>query len=82
MARTGGSMVKASTGLRAQLPTLRRLAWTLIADILLGIVAIRVWQTDDPTAISNLIGVVFVLLVGAADISWEMLTEVSAELRP
>ena len=82
MARTGRGLFNAKTGLRAQLPTLRRLAWTLVADVLLGVVAIRIWQTADPTAIANLIGVIFVLLVGAADISWEMLTEVSAEIRP
>jgi hypothetical protein len=59
-------------------PTLRRIGWTAVADVILGFTAWRIWATaGEAVVISNLIAVVFVLLIGAADIAWEMLTEVS-----
>lgn len=60
--------------------TIRRIGWTVVADIVLAFTAWRLWATAGAAAvIVNLVIVVFVLLIGAADISWEMLTEVSAE---
>ena len=57
------------------LPTLRRIGWTAVADVILAFTAWRLAQTAGEAAvISNLVAVVFVLLLGAADISWEMLT--------
>lgn len=63
--------------------TLRRIGWTAVADALLLFTAWRIWDSAGEAAVvSNLVVVVLVLLLGAADISWEMLTEVSAEARP
>jgi hypothetical protein len=62
--------------------TIRRIGWTVVADVVLAFTAWRLWTTAGAAAvIVNLVIVVFVLLIGAADISWEMLTEVSAEGR-
>ena len=56
-------------------PTLRRIGWTAVADVILAFTAWRIAQTGGEAAvIANLVVVVFVLLLGAADISWEMLT--------
>lgn len=64
---------------RNRLPTLRRIGWTAIADAILAFTAWRIWQSAGGAAvIANLTVVVFVLLVGAADIAWEMLTELRA----
>lgn len=63
---------------RSMLPTFRRIGWTAVADVILAFTAGRIWQTSGAAeVIPNLIAVVFVLLIGAADIAWEMLTEVS-----
>lgn len=61
-----------------RLPTLRRIGWTIVADAILAFTAWRIWQSAGTAAvIGNLVIVVFVLLIGAADIAWEMLTEIS-----
>jgi hypothetical protein len=57
----------------------RRFGWTAIADLILIFTAWRVWSTADAPAIQNLVTVLFVLLIGAADAAWEMLVEVSRE---
>jgi modulator of FtsH protease len=57
----------------------RRFGWTAIADLILIFTAWRVWSSADATAIQNLVTVLFVLLIGAADAAWEMLVEVSRE---
>jgi hypothetical protein len=60
--------------------TLRRIGWTAIANIVLAFTAWRLWDSDGAAdVIVNLVIVVVVLLIGAADIAWEMLTEVSSE---
>jgi hypothetical protein len=62
------------------LPTLRRIGWTVVADAVLAFTAWRIWESAGSAAvIGNLVIVVFVLLIGAADIAWEILTEVSRE---
>ena len=71
---------------RNRLATLRRIGWTVAADLVLAFTAWRIWASGGAAdVIGNLMIVVFVLLIGAADIAWEMLTEVSREaptLRP
>lgn len=58
----------------------RRIGWTVIGDLVLIFTAWRIGVTADATAIQNLVTVVFVLMVGAADVSWAMLLEVSTNL--
>ena len=61
-----------------RLPTLRRIGWTVVADIVLAFTAWRIWDSRGAAnVIGNLPIVVFVLLIGAADIAWEMLREAS-----
>jgi hypothetical protein len=68
-----------SEGVRS---TVRRVGWTAVADLVLLFTAWRIWDTRGVADVTpNLIAVVLVLLIGAADISWEMLTEVSQERR-
>jgi len=67
------------TRLRNWLQPVRRIAWTVIADLVLAFTAWRIWSSGEAIVIQNLVTVVFVLLVGAADASWSMLVEVSRE---
>ncbi|HEX8025275.1 MAG TPA: hypothetical protein VF484_03630, partial [Candidatus Limnocylindrales bacterium] len=61
----------------------RRIGWALVADFVLAFTAWRIWESDgSANVLPNLIFVVLLLLIGAADLSWEILTEVSAEARP
>ena len=59
--------------------TLRRIGWTAIADLILVFTAWRIWQSADAGVLQNLVTVVFVLMIGAADVAWEMLVEVSRQ---
>jgi len=76
------SVLRARKRIDNPLATLRRVGWTAIADLLLIYVATRLWFSADPGALGLLNVVVFVLLVGAADLAWEMLVEVSREGLP
>jgi lysylphosphatidylglycerol synthetase-like protein (DUF2156 family) len=58
-------------------PTLRRIGWTAVADLILAFTAWRTWDSAGRAqVIPNLIVDEIVLLIGAADIACEMLTEV------
>ena len=60
--------------------TLRRIGWTAIANVVLAFSAWRLWDSSGAAdVIVNLVIVVVVLLIGAADIAWEKLTEVSRD---
>jgi hypothetical protein len=72
-------VLRGSQPFRSRLRTMRRIGWTVVADVLLVFVAVRIWLDADPTAIQNLVTVVLVLLIGAADVAWEMLVQVSTE---
>jgi len=61
----------------------RRIGWTAVADLILLVTAWRIWDTQGAAnVLPNLVIVVLLLMLGAADLSWEMLTEVSAEGPP
>ncbi len=60
---------------------IRRLAWTLIAVVLLGNVTIQLWSDGTDGRLDGLVAVVFLLLIGAADVSWDLLTTISIEER-
>lgn len=78
VARNVRSLVRVKQPLGRLLPTFRRIGWTAVADVILAFTAWRIWDSGGAAAvISNLTPVVFILLVGAADIAWNMLTEVS-----
>ncbi|HYK96148.1 MAG TPA: hypothetical protein VE011_09835 [Candidatus Dormibacteraeota bacterium] len=71
-------LVRARAHMRDRYSTLRRIGWTAVANVVLAFTAWRLWDSDGAAdVIGNLVIVVFVLLIGAADIAWEMLTEVS-----
>jgi hypothetical protein len=73
------TVVRNRSHFQNRLTTLRRIGWAVIADLLLAFVAWRIWSDADATAIGNLIAVVLVLLIGAAEIAWEMLVRVALE---
>jgi hypothetical protein len=62
-----------------QRQTLRRIAWTVAADVVLLYVATRIYTAQDARVIGQLVWVIFVLLIGAADVAWDMLVRVSQE---
>ena len=64
------------------LGALRRLGWTVLADAVLLYVAAELALTDDPTWLYTNVFVVFVLLVGAADTSWDLLLRESEDVAP
>jgi hypothetical protein len=64
------------------LATLRRLSWTFVADLVLLYVAVSLWTTGNADWLYYMVGVVFVLLIGAADTSWDLLVRESEEAEP
>ena len=65
----------------ARIAAARRIGWTAVADVVLAYTAWRIWAGTDAGVIENLVTVVIVLMIGAADVSWAMLVEVSADAR-
>lgn len=59
--------------------TLRWLSWTVVADLVLVYVAVSLASVGDPAALYYVTGVVFVLLIGAADVAWGLLVEESED---
>jgi RsiW-degrading membrane proteinase PrsW (M82 family) len=73
-------LVRARAHTLDRFATVRRIGWTAIANLVLAFSAWRIWDSAGAAdVIVNLVIVVVVLLIGAADIAWEMLTEVSGE---
>lgn len=64
---------------QGRVATVRRIGWTAVADSVLAFTAWRIWSGTDPGVIENLVTVVIVLMIGAADVAWAMLVEVSQE---
>jgi hypothetical protein len=73
------SVVRGPRRLGGRVQTVRRIGWTVVADVVLIYTASRIWATADATAIENLVTAAFVLMIGAADAAWEMLVEVSRD---
>jgi hypothetical protein len=73
------SVLRGPSRLGGRVQTVRRIGWTVVADVVLIYTASRIWATADATAIENLVTAVFVLMIGAADVAWEMLVEVSRD---
>lgn len=72
-------LIRAQGRFRDQLPTLRRIGWTIAADVVLGYVAVVLYASGDARAIVLILAAVFILLVGASNIAWEMLVQVSQD---
>jgi hypothetical protein len=72
-------LFQSRTRFRNWLQSARRIGWTVIADLVLVFTALRIWSSADVAVIENLVTVVFVLMVGSADVAWAMLVEVSRE---
>jgi hypothetical protein len=79
LARNLYPVIQSRTLVRYWAHIARRFGWTAIADLILIFTAWRVWTATDASAIQNLVTVLLVLLIGAADAAWEMLVEVSRE---
>lgn len=73
LARRARGLLRAHAALRRDVLTLRRMAWTLAADLLLLAVASQLASTGDGRWLEAMPIVVFVLLIGAADVAWGML---------
>jgi len=73
------SVFRAPKASRKSLTAVRRLVWTVVADLALIFTAWRIWSLADATVIQNLVTVVFLLLIGAAVVAWSMLVEISRE---
>jgi hypothetical protein len=58
---------------RRRLATLRRMSWTLIADVVLLYVAWSIGSDHNAQSLAYATFGVFVLIVGAADIAWDMM---------
>ena len=57
--------------------TLRRVSWTVVADLVLLYVAASLAARSDAVPLYYATFVVFVLLIGAADVAWGLLVEES-----
>ncbi len=61
--------------------TARRVAWTVVADLLLALVAYQLASSADSRGLLATPIVVLVLLLGAADVAWDLLVRESRESR-
>jgi len=69
-------MARSGDGTGGRLRSLRHLVWTLLAIVLLGFATYQLWVNEDDGTLYNLIAVIFLLLLGAADGSWYRLSAV------
>src|SRR5439155_7085975 len=60
---------------RNRLPILRRVGWTVGADLVIGYVAVVLYTAGDARIVVLLSAGVLILLIGAADVAWEMLVQ-------
>jgi hypothetical protein len=82
IARRTLGLLRHRGGHSRRLTTVRRLSWTFVADLVLLYVAVSLWATGNEYLLYDLSGVVFVLLIGAADTSWDLLVRESEEAGP
>jgi hypothetical protein len=71
----GIRLIRGGDRSRKGLATLRRLSWTVVGDLVLLYVAASLASSRDAVALYYASGVVFVLLVGSADVAWGLLVE-------
>ena len=68
--------------LRDRLAIVRRVGWTIAADVVIAWVAIVFYAVGDARIVVLLAAGVLILTIGAADVAWEMLVQVSQEHLP
>jgi hypothetical protein len=74
-------VIRAARGSRKSLATIRRISWTLVADLVLLYVAGAIASRGDVIPLYDATFVIFVLLVGSADVAWGLLVIESEEPR-
>ena len=72
-------LIRGKGGLWKGRVTVRRLSWTLVADGVLLYVAASLWVRNNAVPLYYATFVVFVLLIGAADVAWGLLVEETEE---
>jgi hypothetical protein len=72
-------VIRAARRSRKSLATIRRISWTLVADVVLLYVAGAIASRGDAIPLYDATFVVFVLLVGSADVAWGLLVIESEE---
>jgi modulator of FtsH protease len=72
-------LARSSMWTGGRLRPLRHLVWTLLAMILLGVATYQLWVSESEGTLYSLIAVVFLLLLGAADVSWDLLIAVGED---
>ena len=72
-------VIRAARGSRKSLATIRRISWTLVADLVLLYVAGAIASRGDVIPLYDATFVIFVLLVGSADVAWGLLVIESEE---
>jgi hypothetical protein len=81
IARRLAGLIRSSNGAWKSFATIRRLSWTVTADLVLLYVAASLVSRRDAVPLYFATFVVFVLLIGAADVAWEILVAESDEAR-
>jgi hypothetical protein len=71
------AVARSSGSLRNRLPALRRMGWTIAGGLILLFVAFAYFVNTDAKITVLLMAAILILLIGAADVSWEMLVLVS-----
>ena len=79
MGRRVVGLVRAKDGSWKGRATIRRISWTVAADLVLLYVAASFAARNDAIPLYYATFVVFVLLIGAADVAWGLLVEESEE---
>jgi hypothetical protein len=66
---------------RAWLANLGRIAWSVLGDAILLVVALEFWlrPSADPNQLYDLLSVVLIFLINAAIVSWQLLVQVSRD---
>ena len=77
--RRVGGLIRGKDGSWKGRATIRRLSWTLAADGVLLYVAASLAARNDAVPLYYATFVVFVLLIGAADVAWGLLVEETEE---
>jgi modulator of FtsH protease len=78
-ARRVPALVRRQSGAWRRLGTWRQIVWTVVADLLLLLIAASLAMSGDPDWLYVTLAVVFVLLIGAADVAWDLLVRESEE---